>query len=131
MEGRIILFDGVCNVCNASVQFAIKRDPKGKFKFAPLQSDVAKPFLEQLGMSLTAFDSVVLIENDKVYTRSSAALRIARQLNGLWPVLYVFIFVPKFIRDFVYDFIGRNRYKWFGKRESCMLPSPEERKRFL
>lgn len=123
-----VLFDGVCNLCNASVNFIIDRDPKGYFRFAALQSDAAKA----LGETVTGDpDSVILYEDGKRYDKSTAALRIARRLSGLWPVLYMGIIVPRPIRDVVYRFIARNRYKWFGKSDACRLPSPELKARFL
>lgn len=132
MENQgIILFDGVCNFCNDSVQFIIKRDPKGYFKFAPLQSELGKSLLEKHGMPTDAMDTIILIENGIAYNYSTAALRIARKLSGLWALFYIFIIVPPFIRNPIYRFVGRNRYKWFGKKESCMMPTPEIRSRFL
>ncbi len=128
---QIVLFDGVCNFCNASINFVIDHDPKYLFKFAALQSDFAKEKLSKAGLKTEDFDSVVLIEGDKVYTRSTAALRISKKLSGAWPLLYGFIIVPPFIRNAVYDLIARNRYRWFGKSENCRLPSPEERARFI
>lgn len=128
---RIILFDGVCNFCNASINFVMDHDPKYLFKFAALQSDFAKEKLAKAGLNTNDFDSVVLIEGDKVYTRSTAALRIARLLSGAWPLMYGFVIVPPFIRNAVYDLVARNRYRWFGKSENCRLPSPEERARFV
>lgn len=128
---RIILFDGVCNFCNASINFVMDHDPKYQFKFAALQSDFAKERLTQAGLDTKDFDSVVLIEDGKVHTRSTAGLRIAKRLSGAWPLLYGFIIIPPFIRNAVYDLIAKNRYRWFGKSENCRLPSPEERARFL
>ena len=125
---RIILFDGECNFCDASVQFIIKRD-HGAFHFASLQSEVGKQLVERF--QLHGIDSVVLIENDRAYTKSTAALRIAKRLHLLWRLCYVMIVVPKPIRDSLYDLIAKNRYKWFGKKEICMLPSEKDRARFL
>lgn len=127
----IVLFDGVCHFCNNSVNFIIDRDPKKKFVFAPLQSELAKELLTRLGEDSTVIDSIILIQNNKLYKRSRAALEIAKQLNGLWPLCYVFIIVPGFIRDIVYNFIAKNRYKWFGKLDTCRIPTPEMRERFL
>lgn len=127
----IMLFDGVCNFCNDSVQFIIKRDPNAYFKFAPLQSEEGKALLAQYGLPLDAMDTIILIENNKAYSYSTAALRIARKLSKLWSLFYIFILVPPFIRNPIYRFVGRNRYKWFGKKESCMMPTPEIRSRFL
>ncbi len=128
-DNAIVLFDGVCNFCNSSINFIIKRDKKGYFKFAPLQSEIAQKLVGDKTKPMP--ESVILIENGRTYDRSSAALLIAKKLNGLWPVLYIFIIVPKPIRDAVYNLIGRNRYKWFGKTEACMIPTPEVRSRFL
>ena len=128
---RIILFDGDCNFCDASVQFIIKRDPSAHFHFTSLQSEKGVQLRKQYGIS-DEIDSLVLIENGRVYTKSSAALRIAKKLDGLWHLLFLFILVPPIIRNGVYDYFAANRYKWFGKKEdACMLPSPNERKRFI
>lgn len=125
---RIVLFDGVCNLCSGSVQFIIRNDPKKKFHFAPLQSDLA---MELLGNPEHFPDSVVLIDHGKIYVRSTAGLRIAAGLRGLYPLFQVFYLVPRPLRDLVYDFISRRRYKWFGEKESCMIPSPDILDRFL
>lgn len=127
---RIILFDGECNFCDHSVQFIIKRDPKGYFKFASQQSDIGKKKLKQFGIA-EDMDSFVLLDHDKSYFKSSASLRICKNLEGMWKVFYYLLIVPRPIRDFFYDIIANNRYKWFGKKDSCMLPSPEIRNRFL
>ncbi len=127
----IILFDGVCNLCNNSVQFVIKRDNKQQFLFASLQSDAATKLLLQFYSKKIEIQSIVLIEENKVYDKSTAALRIARKLNPLWNVLYIFIIVPKSLRDLVYDFIAKNRYKWFGKQDSCILFIKEYKNRFI
>ncbi len=131
MNHPVVLFDGVCNFCNASVNFIIKRDPKHLFRFAALQSDAGIKLLTQLGLSTTSIDTIVLVIGDQYYTRSSAALRIARRLSGLWPLLFGFIIVPAFIRDALYNLIARHRYNWFGKQDTCMVPTPEVRSRFL
>ena len=127
----VILFDGVCNLCNNSVLFVIKHDPKGKFLFASLQSERGQKLLQQYNLQLNNFNSFVLLQEEKIYTRSAGALKVASQLNGLWKLLYVFIIIPKFIRDGVYNWIASNRYKWFGKKEECMLSTPELNARFL
>lgn len=127
---KIILFDGICNFCDSSVQFIIKRDRSGQFHFASLQSDAASKLLDEHDVPKDV-GSIILIEDGKAYHKSGAALRIARNLDGAWKLLYGFIIVPRPIRDFVYDIIARNRYKWFGQKESCPLPSPDIRKRFL
>ena len=127
----LVLFDGVCHFCNNSVNFIIDRDPEKKFVFAPLQSQFSKDILNRLNEQSISIDTVILIQDNKVYKRSRASLEIARQLNGLWPLCYVAILIPGFIRDFVYNYIAKNRYKWFGQMEACRIPTPEMRERFL
>lgn len=127
----IILFDGVCNLCSSSVQFVIKHDSQQKFKFASLQSDVAKTILHDFAAASTSFNSVILVEEGIVYYRSSAALRIAKRLSFPYNLLYAFIIIPPFIRNAVYDYIAKNRYQWFGKKEECWVPTPELRDRFV
>lgn len=131
MKQDVLLFDGVCNLCNSSVNFIIDHDPKGHFKFAALQSDFGQQKLKELGYDQEEFDSLVLLSGEHVYKKSSAALRIAKKLSGLYPLLYVFIIIPPFIRHAVYDIIAKNRYKWWGKRDSCRMPTPELRARFV
>ena len=127
----IILFDGVCNFCNGSVNFIIERDKAGYFKFAPLQSEIGQKLLEEHGIDKTETDSVVLIEDGKAYVRTTAALRIARKLSGYWSWFYGFIVVPSFIRDIFYKLFAKYRYRMFGKQDACMMPTPEIRERFL
>ncbi|GGA77512.1 thiol-disulfide oxidoreductase DCC family protein [Ornithinibacillus halotolerans] len=127
---RIILFDGECNLCNNTVQFVIKRDPKGIFKFTALQSRVGEGLLKEKKIP-NDWDSFILIEGEKVYTKSTAALKVCRNLSGFIKLLYVFIIIPSQLRNPIYNFIARNRYKWFGKRDSCMIPTPELKERFL
>ncbi|MEH7072717.1 thiol-disulfide oxidoreductase DCC family protein [Neobacillus drentensis] len=127
---RIVLFDGVCNLCNSSVQFIIKRDSSGYFKFASLQSETGQELLKKHGLS-HELKSFILIENDQVYVKSSAALRVCSRLDGAWRIFTISRFLPLIFRDFLYDIIAKNRYKWFGKKESCMLPLPEWKSRFL
>jgi predicted DCC family thiol-disulfide oxidoreductase YuxK len=127
----VILFDGVCNFCNGAVNFIIERDREGYFKFAPLQSEVGEKLLAENGIDEIETDSVVLIEDGKVYTHSTAALRIARRLDGAWKFAYGFVVVPRFVRNFFYRLFARYRYKMFGKQDACMLPTPEIRHRFL
>ena len=127
----VLLFDGVCNLCNSSINLIIDHDPKGHFKFAALQSEFGQQKLKELGYDQESFDSLVLLSEGKVYKKSSAALRIARKLTGLYPLLYIFIIVPPFIRHGVYNIIAKNRYKWWGKRDSCRMPTPELRARFV
>lgn len=126
----IVLFDGECNFCDASVQFIIKRDPKGYFQFAAQQSDIGLTLKRQYAVHDT-LDSILVIDQHKVYNSSDAALHISKHLNGLWSFLYMLRVIPKSIRDVVYKFIAKNRYAWFGKKDSCMIPSPEIRNRFL
>lgn len=128
----VILFDGVCNLCNASVQFIIKRDPAEKFRFASLQSSYAKSLLAPLGLDPEKeLFSIILVEQGRLYRRSDAALRIARQLTGLWPIVYALKIIPRFVRDSVYNWIARNRYRFFGKKDECMIPTPSLKMRFL
>ena len=127
----IVLFDGVCNFCNASVNFIIERDTKDYFKFAPLQSEIGEQLLQKYEIDKAETDSVILIEDEKAYTHSTAALRIARRLNGIWSELYAFIAVPRSLRDFLYRLFAKNRYRLFGKQDTCMMPTPEVRQRFL
>lgn len=121
----VILFDGLCNLCNASVQFVIKHDSKKIFRFASLQSSFGEKILKENQLPADTFNSFILFENNRIYTRSTAALLVAKNLSGFVKFLYSFIIVPKFIRDIVYNLIAKNRYKWFGKREACWLPTPE------
>lgn len=130
-ENAIILFDGVCNFCNGSVNFIIERDPAAYFKFAPLQSEIGEKLIAEHNINKAETDSVILIENGKAYTHSTAALRIARKLQGAWAWLYGFRVIPQFLRDAAYKLFAKNRYRMFGKREACMLPTPDVRARFL
>lgn len=127
----IILFDGVCNFCNSSVNFIIDRDVTNYFKFGALQSDEGQVLLRKHNQSTDSYDTLMLIEGDTLYTRSTAALRVAKKLSGLWSLFYVFIIIPKFIRDPIYNLIAKNRYKMFGKKDTCRLPTPAERAKFL
>ena len=127
----VILFDGVCNLCNGFVQFVIARDPSARFRFAPLQSAAAAGILREAGVTAPLPDSVVLVEDGRVYVRSDAALRIARGLRFPWPLAYACRLVPRFIRDRLYDAVAARRYRWFGRRDVCMMPTPERRARFL
>jgi predicted DCC family thiol-disulfide oxidoreductase YuxK len=127
----IILFDGVCNLCNRSVQFIIRRDKKNRFRFAAIQGKTGQSLMQQFQLTQNEINSFLLIEGQKIYTRSTAALRVFRQLGGLWSLLYVFIIVPPFIRDVIYNWVARNRYKWYGKRDACMIPSDELKSKFL
>src|SRR4029453_1728236 len=127
----VILFDGVCNFCNGAVNLVINRDRQGYFKFAALQSAAGEELLDMYRIDKAETDSVVLIEDDEAYIHSSAALRIVRRLPGPWPVLYGFIIVPEAIRDWAYKLFAKYRYRLFGRREECMIPTPEIRARFL
>ncbi len=127
----VILFDGVCNFCNSTVNFVIKRDKKSVLRFATLQSRMAEGILANEHSGKRDLNSFVFIEKNTIYTRSTAALRVCRYMNGLWPMMYGFMIVPRFIRDGIYNWVARNRYKWFGKKEVCMIPTPELQSRFL
>jgi len=130
-EYPLVLFDGVCNLCNSGVQFIIKHDRKKQFRFASLQSEMGKRILAQNQLPSDKLDTFIFVDNNKIYTRSTAALRIARKLGGFWKLAYANIIIPRFIRDGIYNFISRNRYKWFGKQEECMVPTPDLRERFV
>lgn len=125
----IVLYDGVCNFCNSSVQFIIKRDPSAYFRFASIQGELGQKLIEK--HQITDVDSFLFIKNKTCYVKSDAAFRICRYLKGFWKIFYILLVIPRPIRNFGYDFIAKNRYKWFGKQESCMLPTPDIRKRFL
>ena len=127
----IILFDGICNLCNGAVQFIIKHDPEKKFLFTSLQSDAGQQLLKEYKLPSENFNSFLLLQDDTILSKSTAALKVASQLKSAWKLLYIFIIVPKFIRDAVYSYIAANRYKWFGKKDNCMIPTPELQARFL
>ncbi|MGB7220220.1 MAG: thiol-disulfide oxidoreductase DCC family protein [Vicinamibacterales bacterium] len=127
----IVLFDGVCNLCNGFVRFVIARDPARRFQFAPLQSDAAGRVMREAGGAGAATDSIVLIEDGRLYVRSAAALRIAKGLGLPWSLAFGLTVVPRPLRDWVYDGVARSRYSWFGKRDVCMTPTPEAKSRFL
>ena len=130
-ERLIVLFDGVCNLCNSTVQFIIRNDPQGKFRFAALQSATGQYLLEKHHLETKDFSSFILIENNKPRMRSTGALYVAKNLGGLYPLLFAFIIIPPFIRNWMYDLVAKNRYKWFGKQDQCMIPTPELKSRFL
>jgi predicted DCC family thiol-disulfide oxidoreductase YuxK len=130
MNTPIVFFDGVCNLCNGAVQFIIARDSAARLRFASLQSETCERILEKNNFKNIDLKTIILLENNNLYDRSTAALRIARHMDGFWRLLYVFIIVPRPIRDVVYDWIARNRYRWFGKKATCWLPTPELKKRF-
>ena len=127
----ILLFDGECNLCNATVAFVLARDPQEQFLFSSLQSPAGQSLLAHHHLPRTDFETFVLLEGESVYTRSTAALRVAKRLHRGWSLFYALILVPRPIRDWGYRFVARNRYRWFGRRESCMLPSPALKHRFL
>jgi predicted DCC family thiol-disulfide oxidoreductase YuxK len=127
----IVLFDGVCNFCNGSVNFIIRRDSRIHFKFAPLQSAVGQKLLREHLPDEKEIDSIILIENGRVFTHSTAALKIAEKLDGAWRAFSIFLFVPRVARDFFYRLFARNRYRLFGKTDACMMPTPDVRARFL
>ncbi|MGB7068239.1 MAG: DCC1-like thiol-disulfide oxidoreductase family protein [Pyrinomonadaceae bacterium] len=127
----LVLFDGVCNFCNGSVNFIIARDPNGYFKFAPLQSEIGRDQICRLGINVSDIDSIILIDDGRPYYHSTAALKIAGQLSGLWPLLRVLMIVPRPLRDAFYKIIARYRYRLFGRTEACMVPTPEVRQRFI
>ena len=130
-ETAIVLFDGVCNFCNATINWVIRNDKRGYFRLAPLQSEAGERLQAEYGFDPRQHETFILIENGKPYDRSTAALRMVRKLGGLYPLAYAFIVVPRPVRDLVYTWIARRRYRWFGRRDECMIPSPEVRERFL
>lgn len=129
--GAVVLFDGVCNFCNGMVNYVIAHDAAGYFKFAPLQSESGKAIVQKYGIDATETDSVILIENERTYLHSTAALRIAQRLDGIAVWTYAFIVVPRPIRDFFYKLFAKYRYRLFGRQDACMVPTPEVRARFL
>ncbi|WP_019912952.1 thiol-disulfide oxidoreductase DCC family protein [Paenibacillus sp. HW567] len=132
IEGKsVVLIDGVCHLCQGLVRFILPRDPKGRFLFAPLQSQISRELMLENGLVPGGLSTVVLLENGVCYTESAAVLRIARGLRFPWPAVYVFIIVPRPLRDSLYRFVARNRYRWFGRDEQCLVPTPEIRRRFL
>lgn len=128
---NVVLFDGVCNVCNSAVNFIIDRDPQARFHFASLQSPQGIALAESHGVGATKLSTMVLIDGGRAYTNSTALLRVARRLRAPWPLAYVGMIVPRALRDVAYRFLVANRYRWFGKSESCRVPTPEIRSRFL
>jgi predicted DCC family thiol-disulfide oxidoreductase YuxK len=129
----VLLFDGVCNLCSGTVQFVIAHDPNGYFQFASQQSEAGQALMREHGIAIPEGDplSLVLVEDGKVYQRSTGALRLCRKLSFPFKLGWVFIITPRFVRDFVYDVIAKHRYAWFGKNDVCMVPTPELRARFL
>jgi len=129
--GAVVLFDGVCNFCNATINFVIEHDKSGYFKFAPLQSEIGEGLMAEHGIDRIETDSVILVEDGVAYTHSDAALRISRRLDGVWSWAYAFRVVPRAVRDAAYRLFAKNRYRLFGRQDACMMPTPEIRARFL
>ena len=130
-EGPIVLYDGVCGLCDRSVQLILRNDRRGRFRFAALQSEAGRALLEKFGLSPEALDSVVLVEGGQAWRKSRAALRIARQMDAPWPMLWPLLIVPRPVADWLYDRLAKNRYRIFGRREACGLAVPELRDRLL
>jgi predicted DCC family thiol-disulfide oxidoreductase YuxK len=130
-EYDIVLFDGVCNLCNSAIDFIVRKDENNHFKVGALQDEKVQKLLEDYQIDKNYLDSIVLIRGDQVFYKSKAALEIAKKLPGFWSALYIFRFLPQKFTDFFYDVIANNRYKWYGKKETCRLPTPEERVKFL
>jgi len=126
----IVLFDGVCNFCNGAVNFIIRHDREKNFKFAPLQSEIGQQLKKEHNIG-DDIDSIILVEGERAYTHSTAGLRIAKGLGGIWSFGYAFIIVPAFIRDLAYRVFAKYRYRLFGRQEACMLPTPDVRERFV
>ncbi len=129
---KIILFDGICNLCNGAVQYIIKRDKKDSFRFAALQSEIGKKLLAERQIDSVNIDSIILIEPGiAFYIKSDAAMEIAQEIGGVWSLIGLFKWIPTSFRNIVYDFIANNRYKWYGKTDQCMVPTPELKAKFL
>lgn len=130
-DGPIVLFDGVCNLCNGFVQFVVPRDPEGTFRFASLQSDVGTELLAEHGLPTDELESIVLVEGDECYVKSDAVVRIAAELDWPYPLLSPFRYVPRRVRDWAYDFVAEHRYQWFGKKDRCVIPDGNVQDRFV
>jgi predicted DCC family thiol-disulfide oxidoreductase YuxK len=131
-EKKIILFDGVCNLCDSTVQFVIKHDKKDIFRFVPLQSDLGKEITTYIGLDTSKTDSIILYEpGSAYYYKAEAAMKIAKELGGVYSLLNAFSVLPSSLSNVVYDYVARNRYKWYGKKDECMIPTPEMRAKFL
>lgn len=131
-DKQIILFDGICNLCNGFVQWVIKRDTSDTFRFAAIQSDIGMQLIKERNLDTETMDSIILIQPDTGYaTKSTAALKIGTSFGGIYRALVLLGIIPVLIRDRIYDWVARNRYKWYGKREQCMIPTPEIKAKFL
>jgi len=131
-DKKIILFDGVCNLCDSTVQFIIKRDKNDIFRFVALQSDLGQQIINYIGIDISKTDSIILYEPGRAYFyKSAAAINILKELGGIYSLLNIFSIIPKYISNKVYDYIARNRYKWYGKKDACMIPTPELKAKFL
>ncbi|MBT6834831.1 MAG: DUF393 domain-containing protein [Bacteroidetes bacterium] len=131
IENPIILFDGICNLCNSSVQWIIKKDKKTSFRFASIQSKAGISLLSECGLTKNQLYSIVLIENNSYRDKSDAIIQICVLIGGIWKLAKIFLIIPKVVRDLLYDYIAKNRYKWFGKRKTCMLPNEDVLSLFL
>lgn len=131
MNHQVILFDGVCNLCNGFIQFIIKKDKKNKFKFCSLQSEQGQNIIKQNSKDLKNIDSVLLFTNNQIYNKSTAVLKIAKTLGFPYNIIKIISVIPVKLRDRIYDFIAKNRYRWFGKKTSCWIPTSELKEKFL
>ena len=127
----VVIFDGLCNLCEGSVLFILKRDPSGIFRFASLQSKFGQQVLERFHLPIDDFNTMVLLVGERIFTQSTAALKVVKKLRFPWPLLFAFIIIPPFFRNFFYRIIAKNRYRWFGKKKECLIPTPELRSRFV
>ena len=131
LPSNLILFDGVCNLCNGAVQWVINRDKTAKFHFASLQSATGQALLKSFDLPITEFESFIYIKDARSCQKSDAVLEVLKELGGFWTILYVFILIPRPVRDALYHWVAKSRYKWFGRSDSCMIPTPELKARFL
>lgn len=131
MEPVVVLFDGVCNFCSGVVRFLVPRDRRGRLRFAALQSEAGQSYQRRFGLAPDALDTIVVVEGDRVWVKSDAALRVARELGGAWPLLGALRIVPRALRDWAYARFAERRYRWFGRSDECLVPAPELRERFL
>jgi predicted DCC family thiol-disulfide oxidoreductase YuxK len=130
-DGPVLFFDGVCNLCSGAVQFVVDHDPQGRIRFASLQSDVGRAVLERLDLPRDDLETVVLVEGNRAYTKSAAAIRVCELLGGVYRLASVGWIVPRGVRDRLYDVVAEHRYQWFGRKDQCMVPTPELRSRFV